>query len=260
MPRWSPSWLGTHQRINKAAASALHSYRPATQLPDAKAINRFEGIHGPDGLKIKSAGKDEPLHFYFPHSGEGPVLEDLNNHMSMLTKALSEQDEIRSAFEAAWLAHALVDGLTPAHQYPFEAHKVGLRGREESNGLKHWNEKVWLRTGDVRQSAARNLLLWGPKGLLSTHQGFELGVATVAVTHRIKVDLRPKELTYIKRKGPEAYFRKQADEVADMRLYRQFYEKGWSSKLARRCKHDLLPLITRSVATTWWYADTQGGK
>ena len=31
-----------------------------------------------------------------------------------------KNDKTRAAFEAAWLAHALTDGLTPAHHYPYQ--------------------------------------------------------------------------------------------------------------------------------------------
>ncbi len=40
--------------------------------------------------------------------------------MSQLSHEIRRHNIVRASFEAAWLAHALVDGLTPAHHYPYE--------------------------------------------------------------------------------------------------------------------------------------------
>jgi hypothetical protein len=81
----------------------------------------FEGKNGPDGIKRKSPAKDEPWHYYDPlNPNDTTLLQMIEGHSDNLVKALRRQNNEKAAFEAAWLAHAVVDGLTPAHHYPLE--------------------------------------------------------------------------------------------------------------------------------------------
>ncbi len=49
------------------------------------------------------------------------LIELIKEHYKNLVKELQANNSERISFEAAWLAHAIVDGLTPAHHYPYEA-------------------------------------------------------------------------------------------------------------------------------------------
>ena len=89
------------------------------KFPSIDEILNFEGIRGPDGLKRKSPGVDEPEHFIIPDKDDGVLIGYIRNHHWNLVRALRRKDRERAAFEAAWLAHAITDGLTPAHHYPF---------------------------------------------------------------------------------------------------------------------------------------------
>lgn len=62
----------------------------------------------------------------------------IEDHIVNLTEALKADNYQRAAFEAAWMAHAITDGLTPAHHYPFEEKLEELRGEsiETRNSTK----------------------------------------------------------------------------------------------------------------------------
>src|ERR1035441_2898896 len=89
--KYSGQLLGAHQKIDRVARRHLERLLPHCQFPSAKAILQFEG------------------------------------HYRKLVEVLKAGDRVRAAFEAAWLAHAVVDGLTPAHHYPYAEKLVELR-------------------------------------------------------------------------------------------------------------------------------------
>src|SRR5258708_2729166 len=113
--------LGAHQRIDRLAHKHLRSLLPRAHFPSVQSILHFEGRNGPDAIKRKSPARDEPWHYLRPFDPDGTQLIDLiEYHYGKLVAALKAQDDIRASFEAAWLSHAVVDGLTPAHHYPYE--------------------------------------------------------------------------------------------------------------------------------------------
>ena len=119
--------IGAHQKIDRVARRHLARLVPdLKQFPDIHTILHFEGIRGPDGAKLKSPGVDEPWHFINPGEAEGSLLLiDITDHQANLTAALKKNDMIRTGFEAAWLAHAITDGLTPAHHQADEEERKG---------------------------------------------------------------------------------------------------------------------------------------
>src|SRR6185312_4461763 len=103
---------------------------PAALFPKRRAIVRFEGMDGPDGIKRKTPAQDEPWHYLDPtNENDTQLLDIIDGHFDQLVLALREKNNTRAGFEAAWLAHAIVDGLTPAHHYPYEAKLSELRGQ-----------------------------------------------------------------------------------------------------------------------------------
>ena len=61
--KFSGRVMGTHQRLDQAARRSLGQILPHSKyFPSSKEIVHFEGIRGPDGLKRKSPGIDEPSH------------------------------------------------------------------------------------------------------------------------------------------------------------------------------------------------------
>src|SRR5665213_2450772 len=106
--------VGVHQRFDTAAYHMIEPFLPAGTFPELKDILHFEGYNGPDGLKVKSPGVAEPSHFYDPATDTGEVPMHITNHYDGLVASLKEVDMVRAAFEAAWMAHYICDGLTPA--------------------------------------------------------------------------------------------------------------------------------------------------
>src|SRR5262245_809640 len=122
--------IGAHQKIDRLARLSLKQYLDDNdRFPSTKLILHFEGINGPDAIKHKSLAEAEPWHYFSPFDEQDTrLIEILDAHYDQLVMALKNKDEVRAAFEASWLAHAVVDGLTPAHHYPYEEKLAEIRG------------------------------------------------------------------------------------------------------------------------------------
>ena len=91
--------VGTHQKLDKIARKILQKSLPArVYFPDIKEILLFEGMGGPDGLKRKSPGVDEPMHFIIPGQDDGKLIQMILDHQYNLRKALAT-DSKHVAFE-----------------------------------------------------------------------------------------------------------------------------------------------------------------
>ena len=239
--------LGVHQRFDMAAYRMIQPYLPPDRFPKLPEILHFEGYNGPDGLKIKSPGVAEPSHLYDPESDTGEVPMHIRNHYDGLVSALLEQDRVRSAFEASWLAHYVCDGLTPAHHFPLEDRIQDLKD----------NELEALSRGDMATALARwrrRWGVWGAKGLLSTHFNFEMGIALTLLTNPMHDELNQRALAQAKRLGPVDFFKLEAREVAQLNLYDRFYEQGWTADLARTLKNVVAPRAASAIAIIWLLA------
>lgn len=251
--------IGTHQKIDRIARRVLRESLPRhTWFPAAKDILHFEGKNGPDGIKSKSPGVDEPWHFIDPeHEGDHQLFDLINDHIHNLTTALSEQNEERASFEAAWLAHAIVDGLTPAHHYPYEERLEAIRGEGMETRIRR-RDKVLMPGKNRRHKLRNNWEFWGAKGLMTTHLAFEFGVATSIAALRfedIKVDIEELE-----KKDFIAVYKAALREVDDLDMYDEFQKRGWTRKLARQTKDKLAPLIIQTVALGWYDAIRKQGE
>lgn len=254
----SGNLLGVHQKINRSAIKALKHLNAETGFPGIKQINHFEGKNGPDGIKSKSTGQDEPWHFYDPFNpADTGLLDVINEHHQALSRHLKQGNPEKAAFEAAWLSHAIVDGLTPAHHYPYEDELARIRGagKETRTTIK---DKLVVRGDTKRESLKRNWRVWGAKGLITTHGLFEGGVATILAPIKIK-HFTPKraELNEAAELGIEAVFSRAARQIAGEFAYDEFYRRGWTPSLAAWVRNDLAPLITRTVATAWYLAQQE---
>ena len=119
--------MGAHQKIDRVARRQLEQLLPRNPFPGARAILHFEGKNGPDAIKRKSPAQDEPWHYLQPFDlDDTQLIELIEDHYDKLVAALRGKDNVRASFEAAWLSHAIVDGLTPAHHYPYEEKLVEL--------------------------------------------------------------------------------------------------------------------------------------
>lgn len=257
LTKYSGRVLGAHQKIDRIARKHLAKLLEDDKVfPKISQILHFEGKNGPDGIKRKSPAKDEPWHYFNPFDDTDSKLTDLiDNHYKQLVKELKTGNKERISFEAAWLAHALVDGLTPAHHYPYEEKLIELMGGQGLETRTSVRKKS-IMPGDTRRKQIKNNWeMWGAKGLLMTHWWFEVGISTI-IKPLAFGDAVPKQkdINRIREVGVVDYFRQSAREIAVLDMYNRYYEKGWTPKLAYDVRHKLGPIIIKSVTLTWYAA------
>lgn len=256
----SGNWLGVHQKVNRSSRRSLATHTQLKNFPTLKQIQHFEGKNGPDGIKSKSPAQDEPWHYYDPFDPDDTnLIELISANHNELVAALKAKDLEKVAFEAAWLSHALVDGLTPAHHYPYEEEMEEIRGeaKETRTTIK---EKVMITGETTTETLKKNWQIYGAKGLLTTHGMFEAGVAMAIAPSKIKKgNPSEEELAQIVETGIEEYFMQTARSVAMMDMYEQFYKRGWTAKLARQTRNTLMPSIVKVVTGSWYCALKEAG-
>lgn len=254
--------LHAHQKIDRVAHRHLRGLTASDIFfPALKNIYHFEGNNGPDATKLKNKENvEQPWHFINPLDIDDTDLHRyITDHYDALVKALKNKDEVRSAFEASWLAHALVDGLTPAHHYPYEQALEELRG-ETRHSRKGLVGRAYVKGETHRDSLKRSLRLIGPKGLLTTHALFEGGAFTIMVPLRLKSAVpTPHDVRAIRRDGIVRYFQEVAKEIASYDMYERFYQHGWTSKLTRDVRRELAPRMVKMVTLAWYAALCDAG-
>lgn len=248
--------VGAHQRIDRIARRTLTNLlgEKAGFFPSAREILYFEGNRGPDAVKRKSPSVDEPWHYIDPKTlKDVSLLTMIEDHIVNLTQALRNKDEHRAAFEAAWLAHAVVDGLTPAHHYPL-ADKI-----EELFGMPHRErktirEKNLIKGESRRDTFSKNWEYWGAKGIFSAHAIFEHGVSSSLLTWRSPVYLSRDDAARELADGYEAYFLRVLHEIDSFDMYTAFQKHGWTTRTARLVRRELFPRLVEAVTLAWYDA------
>jgi hypothetical protein len=254
--QYSGRVMGAHQKFDRVARKHLTKLLPDDSVfPTARNIVYFEGKRGPDGIKIKSPSQDEPWHYYNPFNDEDTqIIELITHHYQQLVKELKTNNQERIAFEAAWLAHAIVDGLTPAHHYPYTEKLTELRGEgiETRTTIK---SKLFIPGLNRREKVKNNWQMWGSKGLITTHVSFELGVASIIAPLSFSNSLPTKNhIEQALQVGIAETFKRTAREIAVLDIYTRYYEKGWTPKLAYDVRHKLGPLIIQCLTYAWYGA------
>jgi hypothetical protein len=262
LTKFSGRLLGGHQKLDRAARNNLALVLKSDAVfPANRSILQFEGKNGPDGIKRKSPAVDEPWHYYSPFDdNDSQLIELINDHYNNLVKELKAGNQVRTAFEAAWLAHAITDGLTPAHHYPYEQKLTELRGGEGIETRTSIKEK-WLFPGETRrQRVSNNWKVWGPKGLFTAHGLFEFGIATIILPLRFRAAApAPEDLQRIQEIGLAEWFRRAAREIAVLDMFGEYYHKGWTPKLARQVRQKLAPTIVQTITVAWYAALVEAG-
>lgn len=254
--RASGNIVGVHQKIDRAARRMLRAYLPDNyRFPFIKDILRFEGNNGPDGIKRKSPGVDEPWHFIDPSkSDDRQLLTLINDNIYNLAVALKDDNYMRAAFEAAWLSHAVVDGLTPAHHYPLGDKIEELWGKkhQERSSLK---EKGLIHGSNHRETISKNWEYWGAGGVFSTHIMFEMGVASAISTEKF-MDCGPNlaDIKDLKKNDFESIFLKSLQKVDSLKMYDELGKTGWTARLAKKTRNDLVPETIKIVILAWYQA------
>ena len=255
--------IGVHQKIDKSARLLLAKNlgRNLGFFPSIEEILYFEGSRGPDGLKRKSPGVDEPDYFLQPDNDDGKLFEMIKNHQYNLAQALKKQNKERAAFEAAWMAHAIVDGLTPAHQYPYREIVDELMSDKDYKKIFGHEIKGIMRGKNLAQAVRNNWLYWGAGGVMTKHIAFEYGVAFLIAPISFR-RLFPKKVrrSDFKDVDIEKMFYDQVRLVADLNMYTRFLDEGWTTKLALETRKVLVPEIVRAVALGWASSIELAGK
>lgn len=247
--------IGVHQKLDKAARLLLTQElgREARVFPSIEKILYFEGTRGPDGLKTKSPGVDEPEHFIQPDKDDGVLRQYLLDHQYNLTQALINNNHERAAFEAAWMAHAIVDGLTPAHHYPFREVVDELMTDKDYKKIFGHEIKGIMRGDSLAQAVRNNWLYWGAGGVMTKHIAYEYGVAYVIAPISVK-RLMPKKLKksdFNREIDLEKEFYAALNRIHSFHMYDSFLDNGWNTKLVLETREILIPEIIRMVALGW---------
>lgn len=260
--KFSGRIVGTHQQLDKAARRILGRMLPrGCYFPNSKEIVHFEGTRGPDGLKRKSPGIDEPSHMLLPatetgheHLDERSVLTMIIDHRWNLVRALKDKDHVRAAFEAAWMAHMVTDGLTPAHHFPLQNIKEQLMADKEMVRIFGAPIKGMMHGRNMLETMRNNWLYWGAKGHMSQHIAFEYGVAMIVAALPQKAIMPSLDKTDFDEIDVEKVFSTSLEFIQKLKLYERFRKDGWTTELALETKTILLPAIIKAIATSWYSA------
>lgn len=246
--------LRTHQKVDRMAYRHLSELLETEPPIDLKSILHFEGPRGPDAARLKKNGNVAPWHFYQPSADNEKYLNIVRTHHDNLAKEIRKKDAVRAAFEAAWLAHALVDGLTPAHHFPYEIELENLRqsGKETRQTIAG---HFFVKGTTSRDSLQRSFELIGPKGLLTTHTSFEAGAAMIIMPLRYSVGkVTEADIELLRRSSLIEVFEIYVQEIDQLKLYERFYKEGWSPALARDVRRELAPRLAKMVTLAWYSA------
>lgn len=249
--------MGVHQKIDRVAHRHIKKHVPKTMhFPTTRDVLHFEGLNGPDGIKRKSPAKDEPWHYVDPKNPDDVALIGMvMDHIHNMSVALSQGNNERAAFEAAWMAHAITDGLTPAHHYPLEAKLEELRGGQSIETRITTKDKLVLPGKNRRHQIKNNWEYWGVKGVMTTHLGFELGVAAAIAGLKLD-DTVPSDKAFaaVQADGYEKVFKSILDTVHGLQMYEEYGRLGWTRHLATQTKKRLVPEIIKAVTLAWYQA------
>lgn len=244
--------IGTHQKLDKIALKILRKHLPEdVDFPDIKMILNFEGMGGPDGLKRKSPGVDEPMHFILPDHDDGKLIKMIEDHQYNLKRALKKKDMVRAAFEAAWMAHAVTDGLTPAHHFPLVETQKELMTEKDFVKIFGIPIKGIMHGHSAPETLRNNWLYWGANGYMSKHVAFEYGVAiTLNGLHSIHVTPKIEDSEFKNAELHKAFYN-SLEKISALDMYTKFRQNGWNTELAFDTKNILLPEIIRAIVLTW---------
>lgn len=246
--------VGTHQLLDQAARKVLSKHLPRGKFfPSSKEILQFEGARGPDGLKRKSPDFDDPSHMFGENNG-ADLFQQIMDHRYNLVQALKKHDEVRAAFEAAWMAHKITDSLTPAHHFPLSEAKEELMSNKEFVKIFGEPIKGIMHGRSALETARNNWLYWGAGGYMSKHVGYEYGVAVIAAAmsrSSLVPEVNAAEFYHVE---PRRVLYDTIDRLQVTDMYRRFHKDGWTVELATTTKNRLLPEIARVIALFWYSA------
>jgi len=256
--------MGVHQKIDRVARRHLQVFLDnENDFPSIQQILHFEGINGPDGIKRKSPAVDELWHFIDPTDPDDTQLLDIiDDHIENLARALRSGNQHRSAFESAWLAHAITDGLTPPHHFPLEDFLKDLTGGESLDNRDSMAKRAFVKGDDKVATIKNNWRYWGAKGAMTAHVMFEAGVASAIPYQRFNDGLPTEEdLRFMADQDYRQFYKQAVLDVYNMKMFDRYLKTGWTTVLAIETNKTLMPLIIRAVVLGWltavWQAERE---
>lgn len=247
--------VGAHQKIDRVARRHLEKHvKNRTNFPNIRAILHFEGKNGPDGIKLKSPMQDEFEHVIDPSDPSDTVLlQIIDDHIFNLANALRDDNYERASFESAWLAHAVVDGLTPAHHFRLDD-EARMNWISNNTKITKIKDGYIARDAKKRSGFIEKWGSWGSGGMVA-HVLFELGVASVITPGSFKqYSLTSDDIKALQTDGFEKVYKNIIQEVFQMDMYNIFCKKGWTRSLAKKAKEVLVPDMIRAVQFAWYQA------
>jgi hypothetical protein len=229
--------VGTHQKFDKTAYRLILPMLEVEKFPTKTMILKFEGMGGPDGLKMKSR-QYKADHTWDPVNKIGFLPLWIEIHFANLVKALKEDDLVKASFEAGFMAHYLTDSLTPAHH-----HSMKLAAAEYQDSSK----------------ARKSWLYFGRKGLMSSHLMFEGGVSTTIAMNRLRVKFDQDLYQQILNKGIRTVVEEESLRIAKLEIYDKFLKTGWTASLAKTVKTVVVKRIPQLIAAAWLAAYLEAG-
>jgi hypothetical protein len=229
--------VGTHQKFDKVAYRLIRPRVSSTKFPSRAQILKFEGMGGPDGLKMKSK-KYRADHLWDPVNKIGNLPDWADVHYKNAVEALRAKDMIKASFELGFMAHYLTDSLTPAHH---TNHKLITAQYEDASKLK------------------KNWVVWGRKGLVSSHMMFEGGVSTAIAFNKLRVNFDEEMYQRILSGGIKNVIEDESLRIAKLNLFDKYLKKGWTVGLAKTVKTVVVKRIPQLVAAAWLAAYTEAG-
>lgn len=252
--------MGVHQRIDRLARRGLSRRLDKKHyFPGIQEILHFEGLNGPDGIKRKSPSVDEPWHHIDPENPDDRgIIMLINDHIYNLGRALSDRNEARASYEAAWLAHAVTDGLTPAHHDKLgdKIEELWGKAHHERDSVR---DKTIIRGKNHIDTLRKNWKYWGSGGVFTAHVMFEWGVATTIASVRFdeNIGANGNDIIRLNSEGYEALFYESLHRVHSLSMYQRFIKQGWTHELAVETKNVLIPEIVKAVTLAWYQAATE---
>jgi len=251
--------IRTHQKINAVAYRHLGELVGLVPSLSLKDIIRFDGKRGPDAPRLYKTDKGAPWHYYDPAGNSVAFLEILQDHYASLVYRLQTDNQESAAFEAAWLAHALVDGLTPPHHFPIEAELEDLHDAPV-HARQTIRSHLMVKGANRRTSLYKSLRLSGPRGLLTAHTLFEANAGLIVMTLKLdRAKPSQNDLYELEQESFIEIFERYAREIDQFHMYRRFYKSGWTPKLTRDIRRELAPRMVRLVTLAWYSALIDAG-
>ena len=256
--------VATHQRLIRAARRATVPFLPTnTTFPPAKQIIHFEGKNGPDGLASKHSVGDEPTEFINPKDPtDRKLLAEIKNRIYNLHIAIKKKNHIRANFEAAWLSHIIIDGLTPPHHQPFKEQLKEIDPREAAE-IDSRLKRIFTSGGDnALDTFALNWKRLGPHGVGTNHMMFEAGVDLLVMPlsprHLSRVEITTAELKRVKSGRFISLYSDAVKKINSLRMFERYEKSSWTTDLATDVRETLIPEIVRMITLAWLAAVYKG--